>query len=322
MKIIRIRHPHQLKKEELPETSLALGYFDGVHLGHQQVIKTAIEKAKSEGYESAVMTFDPHPSVVLGRDKKINYYLTPLEEKQQLIADLGVERLYIVEFTQEFANLLPQEFVDQYIIELNVKHICAGFDFSYGKMGKGSMETMPFHSRNEFTQTTINKQTVFDEVKISSSFIRELVNKGEVEKLPFLLARPYSFRGVVVDGDKRGRTIGFPTANIRPNSDYLIPTTGVYAVKIRVNSTWYNGVCNIGYKPTFNHDEKVQSIEVHIFNFSEMIYGEEVIVEWYKRIRAEKKFNNITDLIKRIEQDKDEAITYFEKIREETCFLS
>jgi riboflavin kinase / FMN adenylyltransferase len=322
MKTIRIPHPHHLKKEVLPETSLALGYFDGVHIGHLQVIKTAIANAKANGFESAVMTFDPHPSVVLGRHKKITYYITPIEEKQQLIAELGVDRLYIVEFTEEFANLLPQEFVDQYIIALNVKHICAGFDFSYGKMGKGSMETMPFHSRNEFTQTTVNKQTVFDERKISSTYIRELINTGEVEKLPALLGRHYLFRGVVVDGDKRGRTIGFPTANIQPISNYLIPTPGVYAVKIQVNTVWYNGVCNIGFKPTFNNEQKTQSIEVHIFDFNGLIYGEEVSVEWYKRIRSEKKFDNITDLIHQIELDKNEAISFFEKIKEQTCFLS
>ncbi|MBD8068255.1 bifunctional riboflavin kinase/FAD synthetase [Bacillus sp. PS06] len=322
MKTIRLSYPHFLKQEELPETALALGYFDGVHLGHQQVIKTAIEYAKKNGLESAVMTFDPHPSVVLGREKKINQYITPIVEKERLIAELGVDRFYIVEFSQEFANLLPQEFVDQYIIALHVKHICAGFDFSYGKMGKGTMETMPFHSRNQFTQTTVNKQTVCDGKKISSTYIRELIGTGDVDQLPSLLGNYYTIRGEVIDGDKRGRTIGFPTANVMPTSDFLLPTTGVYAVRIKVKAQWYNGVCNIGYKPTFNNERRVQSIEVHIFDFNEMIYGESVSVQWYKRIRSEKKFEQIADLIKQIEQDKADAISFFEKKEEQTCFLS
>ncbi|WP_078547043.1 bifunctional riboflavin kinase/FAD synthetase [Litchfieldia alkalitelluris] len=322
MKTIRISHPHNLLKENLPDVVLALGYFDGVHLGHQRVITNAVEYAKASGLQSAVMTFDPHPSVVLGKNKQAIKYITPIEEKEYLIANLGVNRLYIVEFTSDFANLLPQEFVDQYIIGLNVKHVCAGFDFSYGKLGKGSMETMPFHARSQFTQTTIEKQTNSQGNKISSTLVRELIEKGDLDQLPLLLGRNYSVQGIVVDGDKRGRTIGFPTANVKANPDYLLPPTGVYAVKIKVKSLWFDGVCNVGYKPTFNNEQKVLSIEVHIFNFDQMIYGEEVTIQWFKRIRSEKKFENITSLIKQIEHDKEEAINYFEKISDPTCFLS
>lgn len=322
LKTIRISHPHSLLKEDLPEVALALGYFDGVHLGHQRVITKAVDYAKANGLQSAVMTFDPHPSVVLGKNKQEIKYITPIEDKEALIAKLGVNRLYIVKFTLDFANLLPQEFVDKYIIALNVKHVCAGFDFSYGKLGKGSMETMPFHARNEFTQTTIEKQTNSKGNKISSTLVRELIGNGELESLPLLLGRNYSIQGVVVDGDKRGRTIGFPTANVQADSDYLLPPTGVYAVKIKVKSIWYDGVCNVGYKPTFNNEQKVLSIEVHIFNFDQMIYGDEVTIQWFIRIRSEQKFENITLLINQIERDKQEAINYFEKISDPTCFLS
>ncbi len=321
MKTIQISHPHGYNKEDLPATVLALGYFDGVHLGHRQVIKCAKEMAEIRGYESAVMTFDPHPSVMLGKKSRDIKYITPLEEKKRLIKDLGINRLYIVDFTHDFANLLPQQFVDQYIIGLNVKHIVAGFDFTYGKLGKGTMDTMPLYSRNEFTQTTIAKLTHNDQ-KISSTLIRQLLAEGNVHNLPGLLGRYYLISGIVVDGDKRGRTIGFPTANIRLNGNYLTPPTGVYAVRLNVKGQWHQGVCNIGYKPTFNNEEKQQSIEVHIFDFNDTIYGDDVYLEWHKRLRDERKFENILELVQQINLDKTQAISYFEKISEQTCFLS
>lgn len=320
MKTIRLQHPHSYKKDTIPDTVLALGFFDGVHLGHQQVINTAKDIANSKGFQSAVMTFDPHPSVVLSRNQKRVEYITPLNVKIDLIASLGVDVLYIVEFTEEFANLLPQEFVDEFIINLNVKHVVAGFDFSYGKLGKGTMETMPFHSRNQFTQTTIDKLTSGNE-KISSTRIRQTIKNGEIDKLPALLGRYYFVTGKVIDGDKRGRTIGFPTANIQLSPDYLSPPLGVYAVTIKVKDNWYIGVCNIGVKPTFKQENTIPTIEVHIINYNETIYGEFVTVEWYKRIRSEKKFSGVSELIEQIAKDKDETINYFEKINERTCFL-
>ena len=320
MKTIRLQYPHSYSKNDIPNTVLALGFFDGVHLGHQQVINTAKEIANENGFQSAVMTFDPHPSAVLSRNKNCVDYITPLNVKIDLIASLGIDILYIVEFTEEFANLLPQEFVDEYIIGLNVKHVVAGFDFSYGKLGKGTMETMPFHSRNQFTQTIINKLTTGDE-KISSTRIRQTIKNGNISELPALLGRHYFVSGIVVDGDKRGRTIGFPTANIELSPDYLSPPLGVYAVKIMVRGKWYIGVCNIGVKPTFKAENTIPSIEVHIINFNENIYGEMVTIEWYSRIRSEKKFSGVTELIEQIGKDKQATINYFEKINEHTCFL-
>jgi riboflavin kinase / FMN adenylyltransferase len=314
-------HPHTFIKDNIPNTVLALGYFDGVHLGHIQVIKTAKDIAVSKGYKSAVMTFDPHPSVVLNENRSTTEYITPLEDKKELIRELGIDYLYIVEFTPVFANLLPQEFVDDYIIGLNIKHVVAGFDFSYGKMGKGNMETLPFHSREVFTQTTVEKLTSHED-KISSTVIRRLIQGGEVSKLHSLLGRYYYVKGKVIHGDARGRTIGFPTANVSLTANYIPPATGVYAVKINVKSKWYIGVCNIGVKPTFNKNNDTPTIEVHILDFDDEIYGDHVIVEWHKRIRAEKKFNSITDLTDQIKRDTQSTIDYFGKISEQTCFLS
>jgi len=311
VKVIRLSHPHRYQVNDFSPMVMALGYFDGVHRGHQKVILTAKEIAEEWNLKSAVMTFDPHPSVVLKKDVQHIEYITPLKEKIALIESLGIDILFVVEFTEMFASLLPQQFVDQYIIGLNIQHVVAGFDFTYGQLGKGTMETLPFHSREQFTQTVIEKQMEVDR-KISSTLIRNVLRSGDVQYAAKLLGRPHKIRGKVVHGEKRGRKIGFPTANIEILDEYLIPPTGVYAVSIIIDDVEYNGVCNIGYKPTF-HEEKGDkpSIEVHIFQFNEKIYNKEVTVKWHKRIRSEQKFNSVQELIKQIHQDKKEAEQYF-----------
>lgn len=308
VEVIKLQHPHQIFN--MPPSVCALGYFDGVHLGHQKVILEAKQTAIKSGLKSAVMTFDPHPSVVLGKSIQHVEYISPLNDKIQLIEDLGIDYVFIVNFSLEFAHLLPQEFIDLYIIGLNIKHVVAGFDFSYGRMGKGTMETLPFHSRNQFSYTVISKLSNEGE-KISSTLIRTFIAVGKMEKLPALLGRYYQTMGKVIHGDKRGRTIGFPTANIELKEDYLLPPLGVYAVKFHVKDKWYNGVCNIGYKPTFKLEkDNKPSIEVHIFDFDQDIYGQEVQVEWYKFIRKEQRFNGIDELVKQIQIDKDTSIEY------------
>ena len=245
-------------------------------------------------------------------------YISPLEEKIKLIAELGIDKLFIVHFTPEFARLLPQEFIDQYIIGLNVVHMVAGFDFTYGRLGKGTMETLPFHSRQLFEYTVVSKME-FGREKISSSLIRQKIREGRMIELPALLGRYYTISGTVVQGDRRGRTIGFPTANVAVGDDYLLPPPGVYTVRLLVRGTWHEGVCNVGYKPTFynKRNRKNLSIEVHVFDFHEDIYGEKVIVEWHKRLREEKKFPGVSELIAQIEKDKIEALFYFSKLRKQ-----
>lgn len=317
MKIIRLSHPHEINQGDLPPLVLALGYFDGVHLGHQKVITTAKEKAEQFGYKSAVMTFYPHPSVVLRKSKAHAACITSIVDKEEEIRRLGIDYLFIVEFTHSFAELLPQQFVDQYIIGLHTKHVVAGFDYTYGRLGKGTMETLPFHSREKFTQTVVDKVVENDE-KVSSTLIRELILNGRVDVLPTYLGRYYKTKGKVVNGEKRGRTIGFPTANIEHIDEYILPATGVYAVRVNVIGSLYNGVLNIGYKPTFHDPAKVKlSIEVHIIDFNESIYDENVEIIWIKRIRSEQKFSSVTELISQIQMDKEEACRFFKEFKGE-----
>ncbi|ASS88494.1 MULTISPECIES: bifunctional riboflavin kinase/FAD synthetase [Geobacillus] len=320
METIFLSHPHRFERQALPPTVMALGYFDGIHLGHQKVIRTAVEIANERGYESAVMTFHPHPSVVLGKQPELRL-ITPLNKKEQLVAALGVNRLYIVEFTPAFANLPPEQFADQYLDGLHVKHVVAGFDFTYGRFGKGTMETMPLHARGRFGQTVVPKLAV-DGEKVSSTRVRKLIEEGAVDQLPRLLGRFYDIEGTVVAGEQRGRTIGFPTANIALNGDYLLPAVGVYAVKATVGGRTYEGVANIGYKPTFHAArEGLPSVEVHLFAFARDIYGETVTVEWHRRLRSERKFAGVAELAAQIARDKEEAKQYFRRLDEKTCIL-
>lgn len=312
MEVIQLKYPHQLQQAEQSSAySLAVGFFDGVHRGHQAVINTAIEKAQQHNMKSAVMTFDPHPSIVLGgRNEKV-FYITPLKQKLDTLESLNVDTVFVVNFTSDFAKLSPKDFIQHFIRDLNVKHVTAGFDFSFGAMGKGNMDIMTQLANGDYTVTVVDKQSDEDE-KISSTRIRTSLQEGDMEQVRTLLGRAFEVPGIVVHGDKRGRTLGFPTANVQAMEGCFIPATGVYAVKILVQDEWHDGVCNVGYKPTFNNpDHKRLSIEVHILSFDKNIYGEEVVVGWYKRIRSERKFNGIDELIKQIELDKQQAIEYF-----------
>ncbi|TDL35008.1 bifunctional riboflavin kinase/FAD synthetase [Jeotgalibacillus sp. S-D1] len=314
MKVITLHHPHNVAENDLPKISIALGFFDGVHLGHQQVIQNAVDHAKLNGLKSGVMTFNPHPSVVLSNKKTEVDYLTSVDRKLELFEKLGVDYTFVVRFTSSFAGLDPQQFVDQYLLPLNVVHVTAGFDYTYGKFGRGTMETLPFHSRNRFTSTIVGEMSD-DREKISSTRIRQTLHQGKVDEARKLLGYPYQLEGTVIHGDKRGRKIGFPTANIEINSQMLIPATGVYAVRLWVFDQWVDGVCNVGYKPTFKSpDVKELTVEVHLFDFNQNVYGENVLLEWHLRIRSERKFNGIEELVAQIELDKTKALAYFSQL--------
>ncbi len=316
MEVIHLKYPHQLQqRESMQPYSLAIGFFDGVHIGHQAVIEAAKNEGNKRQIPTAVMTFDPHPSLVLGgRNEKV-FYITLLQQKLQLFEEQGVDKVFVVHFTSDFAKLSPADFVDTFIRSLNIQHLTAGFDFSFGAFGKGTMEDMRALSDGDYGVTVVDKKA--DELeKISSTRIRKLLQEGDMEAARTLLGRPFEVTGMVVHGDKRGRTIGFPTANVQALEGAFIPASGVYAVRLLVQNKWYDGVCNVGYKPTFKDpNDKQLSIEVHILNFEKNIYGEEVHVTWYKRIRSERKFDGIESLKTQIEKDKQETIQYFEALR-------
>lgn len=310
MRTIELTYPHTLVIEELPKTVAAIGFFDGIHKGHQKVIKTAVTKAKESNMESAVITFHPHPSVVLKKEKAHVQYITPIQEKQEILQQMNVDRLYIITFSKELASLSPQKFIDHFIIGLNVQHLVAGFDFTYGHKGEGNMDNIHSHARNAFDYTTIDKVELEKE-KVSSTKIRSLLSEGNVEKVNQYLGRNLSVHGIVIDGDKRGREIGFPTANFEINPDALLPKIGIYAVKVLYKGEEYEGMASLGLNPTFKDGETKPTLEVNIFDYSNDLYGEELQIEWCNYIREEKKFNGVDELIEAIKMDEKQIRQYF-----------
>lgn len=307
MEIIELQVDEGIKQIVEKEFSVAIGFFDGLHKGHQTVIQRAIDTSKQLNVLPAVMTFNPHPSHLFsGEEGKIGY-ITPLEEKKRILNGMGIDTLFIVTFDRDLADLTPEEFVDQVLTKLNVRHVTAGFDFTFGAKGKGTMDQMASLANGVFDTTQVEKVAENDE-KISSTRIRKLLAEGDVAKTATLLGRPFRSIGKVVDGDKRGRQLGFPTANIIPGAELIVPKNGVYAVRFTVDGTTYDGVCNIGVKPTFDHpDEARKTIEVNVFNFDGDLYGKQTIVDWIDQIRPEQKFDSIDMLINQIAQDKETA---------------
>lgn len=306
MNVYELQYTEEMQLPEGQAYSLAIGFFDGLHKGHQAVIQTAIEKAERLNIQSAVMTFDPHPSHVLGGGKKKVGYITPHEEKVAVLTELGVDALFVIRFNKELAALSPEAFVDTFIKRLNVQHVVAGFDFTFGQKGAGTMADMKSLANGAYTTAIVEK--VSDEVeKISSTRIRQLLAEGKVEETAKLLGRNFRTIGTVEHGAKNGRKLGFPTANVTSPEAAILPLNGVYAVKFHADGKTYNGVCNVGIKPTFDEEQKAPMVEVHILDFDGDLYGKAVKVEWLYFIREEKKFDSFEALIEQITADKETA---------------
>lgn len=312
MELIKIHHPYSPDQIPGGNVVLALGFFDGVHRGHQKVISRAKKIAEDRGFSLAVMTFNQHPSIVF---KKINpdqlKYLSTVEKKEALMCDLGVDILYEVAFTSAFANLTPQKFVDEYIAGLHAKVVVAGFDYTYGRKEIASMEHLPKYAKKRFDVVVVEEQKT-EQGKISSTRIRMALDRGDIKMVNELLGYTYEISGRVIHGDARGRLLGFPTANIETSSNIRLPGIGVYAVKVLVNGIWHTGIASIGHNVTFEPNRPL-TVEVYILDFDQDIYGETVTIAWHSYLRNEMKFDSVADLIKHLEQDKENAIRYFEQ---------
>lgn len=296
-----------LTQEVVKPLSVALGYFDGLHLGHQAVIKEAVDYAKAHQMRSAVMTFSPSPNIFL---KKLESHrlLTPYHEKVKLLNDLGVDVLMILPFNEELAKMSAEEFVKRYLIKQGVSHVSTGFDFRFGKLGEGEVELLGTYS-NQFSLNVTPKYELEHE-KIGATEIRHYLAAGNIQKVTQMLGRPYCLKGRVVTGQQRGREIGFPTANLQLSEEYVIPKKGVYAVEVEIEGKRYVGMCNIGHNPTFNFNEHV-SIETYILDFSEDIYGKDLALYFFDYLREEKRFNSIKELMQQLNDDREYVRSYF-----------
>ncbi len=284
------------------ETVLTVGSFDGIHLGHQKILQELIKQASECDCMSTLVTFHPHPKQVLGYRVEL---LTPLPEKLSLLQDLGLDLLVIIPFTEEFSRTDYRQFVKEILVQkIRMKKMVVGYDHAFGRNRKGSTEQLQIlGKKHDFSVTIIPPHEVGGEL-ISSSRIREFIHLTQMEKVQQLLGRPYSLVGEVEKGEHRGTNLGFPTANIRPvHEEKLIPQNGVYAVDIILQGQRYKGMMNIGHRPTFNFDPL--TLEVHIFNFSGLIYGSTLEIIFKKFIRVEKKFSTPEELKMQISKDKE-----------------
>lgn len=284
---------------------IAIGQFDGLHLGHASVIKSAVQVAAEQGLPSGVMTFHPHPKEVM---KKGDYegYLTPPAEKEKIIRDMGVDYLYIVEFNDSFSRVSPQNFVGGMLMPLEIHTAVVGFDFHFGYRGEGHAGMLRELSDYKL-DVTIVPPFLIEGDKVSSSNIRLDLQEGNVKQVRRLLGRPYSLSGIVMHGEKRGRTIGFPTANLKMDEHFVLPRKGVYAVRVGHEDQVLHGVMNVGVKPTFHEDETVPSIEIHLLDFNGDLYGKPLTVELISFIREERKFGSIEQLVAQITNDAETA---------------
>jgi len=290
--------------EPLKNAVITIGNFDGVHIGHQALFHEVTEKAEAIGGTSCAMTFEPHPLRVL---KQNNHppLITLYEQKLELIERSGIEVLICVPFTHTFASLAAGEFIEDVLVrKIGMKAIIVGEDYSFGKKREGNIDFLNSYApRCNFEVIVANwiKASKHFPDRISSTKIRELVIAGNMEQAQKMLGRFYQIRGQVVSGRNRGgKLLGFPTANINLH-DELCPKTGIYAVTVEHHDRKYRGVANIGYSPTF--DDCEFTIEVHILDFEDDIYGEKIRVNFHKRIREEIKFDNISELSEQIKKD-------------------
>ncbi len=310
MELISLTYPHKLKKESIPNTVAAIGFFDGIHIGHQKVIDQAKLLAKEQDMKSAVITFDPHPSVVLKKEKTDVQYLTPLTVKKSLMEQLDVDYLYIIRFDKTLSQLSPKEFLEHFIVGLNIDHLVAGYDFSFGFKGAGNMSNIQTFIDKPLAITKVEKISYHDQ-KVSSTRIRSLLKEGNLELTEKLLGRPYSVVGEVVRGEQRGRTIGFPTANFKITEPYFLPRVGVYAVEVIMENNVFYGMANLGYNPTFTDQIVDPKLEVNIFDLNQNLYGEILQVNWKSYIRDEVKFSSVEELVEQIRQDEKNVRHFF-----------
>ena len=297
--------------ERLVRPVLTVGSFDGIHLGHRSILDTVVARARARGGTATVVTFDPHPRKVLSPDHAPRLLSTP-EQRLEWIAEAGIDVTLIEPFTEAFAHTPPERFVREYLhAGLAPVEVYVGYDFRFGRDREGSMRLLTeLGPRLGFAVTIIPEVTI-DGEDVNSTRIRELVTEGDVGRSARLLGRPYAIRGRVVAGDRRGRTLGFPTVNLEPENE-LLPAPGVYAAQVRLlegggpPGPLFGGVCNVGRRPTFDAGERIVC-ETHLFDFDRDVYGSRIEVRFHARIRSEQRFPGPEALKARIALDAAEA---------------
>jgi len=292
---------------------ITIGTFDGVHIGHRKIINQLTTISSTDNLVSILLSFFPHPKMVLQSNNEIKLINT-INEKQDLLNALNLDFLIIKEFTKEFSRLSALEFVRDILVnKLNAKHIIIGYDHHFGRNRTANIQQLrEFGELYDFTVTEILAQDI-DNIAISSTKIRKALNNGDIKLANNYLGYNYFFNGTVIHGNNIGQTISFPTANIKIDESYkLVPKNGVYIVKSFIDNKCVFGMMNIGTNPTFNR--KNQSIEIHFLDFNKNIYNQSLSVEMISRIRSEKKFSSVENLKKQLQLDKVTTLSYIDSL--------
>ena len=287
------------------------GTFDGVHVGHRKIFSRLREIASRNSGETVVITYWPHPRLVLHPEDDSLKLLNTFEEKADLLKGQGIQHLIRIPFTKEFSNLTSEQFIQQILVEtIGTRKLVIGYDHHFGKNREGSFEQLKINGpRYGFEVEEIPRQEV-DHVAVSSTKIRQALDVGDIETANHFLGQPYCLTGMVVAGDRIGRTLGYPTANIEVDTRYkLIPPDGIYAVTVRVGHNTFQGMLYIGYRPTLAGVQR--NVEVNIFDFDENIYGETITVHFHKMLRGDKKFPDLEAMKIQLANDKADAVATF-----------
>jgi riboflavin kinase/FMN adenylyltransferase len=300
MEIIR----HITAHAPLSHPVVSLGNFDGVHIGHQAILRRLLQEATARQGTALVLTFHPHPLVVLRPDRPIAL-IVGLREKLALFAAAGVQKVILQRFTLPFARLTPAEFVQRYLVEaIGAEKVIVGHNVNFGRNREGRAETLQLLGQAHGFEVEIVGPVTVGAQEVSSTAVRTLLSTGQMREVERLLGRPYAVSGRVEKGFQRGRGIGFPTANLRPRAGLLLPN-GVYAVRVEVGGQQVPGVANVGVKPTFGDHKR--TIEAHLFDFSADLYGQRLCVEFVEHLRGERKFPSVQELVQQIQEDAQRA---------------
>lgn len=294
--------------DKYPNITVALGTFDGVHLGHQKIIGKAVTLAKAINGTSVVFTFSNHPLSIVAPERCPSQIITN-EYKAELLRSLGVDILINIPFTSTLLKYSPSEFIHLLQTNLKPKHVVVGPNYSFGYKCVGNPELLAKAGQKENFEVEVHPAVYLDGDLISSTLIRKFIAEGNVAESARLLGRSFRLKGEVVTGDQRGRMLGFPTANLNIPDNFAVPNNGVYAVRTYFNHSIYNSIANIGINPTFKGINR--HIEVHLLDFDDNLYGKTIEVEFLEKIRPEKTFSNVHELVKQIKSDIEVAFKYY-----------
>lgn len=304
---------HFSEFKKLNNAVATIGTFDGVHYGHQKIIKRLCELAKATGGESVILTFFPHPRLIIDPENQDLKMINTINEKAKMLETLGVDHLIITPFTRDFSNLTPAEYIQNILVDtIGIKHLIVGYDHRFGKDRKGGLQDLETFSKNfNYKIEQIPEQDIND-VAVSSTKIRTALLDGDVALAANYLGYNFSLYGKVIKGDKIGRTIGFPTANLFIEETYkLIPSDGIYAVTVEMTGEVFKGMAYIGQRPTING--MTRNIEVNIFDFNQEIYGQDIKMNFLEFLRHDVKFTGLEALTEQLQRDKDATLAYFKK---------